>query len=439
MTQRDRGVILNVNVLNLGIHTASWRRSSEPPTAFADPGYYARMARIAERGTLDALFLADGPALRDHPAVRPSQALEPSVILAAVAAETEHLGIIGTLSSTFNDPVELAHRLLSLDQLSGGRVAWNVVTTYSPSAGGNFGLADYPDRPTRYRRAAEFVDLVQALWRDAAASGEPRRGVDHRGEFFTVRGSLPQGPSPQGYPLLVQAGGSPQGRALAGRAADAVFSAELDLGAAIEHYRHVQDVAAAHGRPRGAVRILPGLITTIGSSRAEAERRYQEQNALLPVGHDLDRLSQTLGEDLSVLDPDAPVPGRILAPVSDPAKFGGSLGFRESVVRLIASQRLTLRQAIREFSGAGHRVIVGTPVDVADTIERWFLAGAADGFNLMPDVFPDGLEVFVDEVVPLLRDRGLFRSAYTESTLRERFTGTPVPAPLATTPERAVG
>ncbi|MDO3635940.1 LLM class flavin-dependent oxidoreductase, partial [Mycolicibacterium sp. KC 300] len=227
------------------------------------------------------------------------------------------------------------------------------------------------------------------------------------------------------------------GRALAGRAADAVFSAELDLGAGIEHYRHVQDVAAAHGRPRGAVRILPGLITTIGSSHAEAERRYDEQNALLPDGHDLDRLSQTLGEDLSSLDLDAPVPARILAPVGDPATFGGSLGFRESVVRLIDSQRLTLRQAIREFSGAGHRVIVGTPVDVADTIERWFLAGAADGFNLMPDVFPDGLEVFVDEVVPLLRARGLFRTAYTESTLRERFTG--VAAPATATPQRAVG
>ncbi|ETB44530.1 hypothetical protein O974_16410, partial [Mycobacterium avium 11-0986] len=167
MSRRERGLTLNVNVLNLGIHAASWRRSAEPPTAFTDPGYYVRMARIAERGTLDALFLADGPAVRDHPALRPSQALEPSVILAAVAAETEHLGLIGTFSSTFNDPVELAHRLLSLDQLSGGRLAWNVVTTYSEAAGGNFGLADLPDRSTRYRRAAEFVDVVLALWRDA--------------------------------------------------------------------------------------------------------------------------------------------------------------------------------------------------------------------------------------------------------------------------------
>ncbi|ETB37797.1 nitrilotriacetate monooxygenase, partial [Mycobacterium avium subsp. paratuberculosis 11-1786] len=199
MSRRERGLTLNVNVLNLGIHTASWRRSAEPPTAFTDPGYYVRMARIAERGTLDALFLADGPAVRDHPALRPSQALEPSVILAAVAAETEHLGLIGTFSSTFNDPVELAHRLLSLDQLSGGRLAWNVVTTYSEAAGGNFGLADLPDRSTRYRRAAEFVDVVLALWRDAATGG----GVDHRGEFFAVTGSLPQGPSPQGHPLLV--------------------------------------------------------------------------------------------------------------------------------------------------------------------------------------------------------------------------------------------
>ena len=426
MTNPGRHVILNVNVLNVGIHTASWQRSTESPTAFADPSYYVRMAKIAERGGLDALFLADGPALRDHPARRPSQALEPSVILASVAAETEHLGLIGTLSSTFNDPVELAHRLLSLDELSGGRLAWNVVTTYSPAAGGNFGLADYPDRSTRYRRAAEFVDVVQALWRDAAVPDG--RGIDHRGEFFTVSGSLPQGPSPQGHPLLVQAGGSPQGRDLAGRVADAVFSAELDLGAGVEHYRYVKDVAAAHGRQRDEVKILPGLITTIGSSRAEAERRFDEQNALLPGDHDVDRLSQVLGEDLSVLDPDAPVPARLLGEVGDPAKFTASLGFRESVVRLIENEGLTLREAVRAFSGAGHRVIVGSPVDVADTIERWFLAGAADGFNLMPDVFPDGLAVFVDEVLPILRSRGLFRTGYSESTLRERFTGSAVPA-----------
>lgn len=414
-------LILNVNVLNTGIHTASWQRTSEPPAAFADPSYYVRMAKIAERGTLDALFLADGPALRDHPAIRPSQALEPSVILTAVAAETEYLGVIGTLSSTFNDPVELAHRLLSLDQLAGGRLGWNVVTTYSLPAGGNFGLTDYPDRPTRYRRAAEFVDVVQALWRDAADVA--RRGIDHHGEFFTVVGALPQGPSAQGHPLLVQAGGSPQGRELAGRSADAVFSAELDLGAGIDHYRYVKDVAVAYGRSRDDVKILPGLITTIGSTRAEADRRYEEQDALLPPGHDLERLSQTLGEDLSDLALDEPIPDRLLGGVDDPTTFIASLGFRESVVRLIENQRLTLRQALRQFSASGHRVVVGTPVVVADTIEQWFLAGGADGFNLMPDVFPDGLEVFVDEVVPILRSRGLFRRSYAETTLRERFTG----------------
>lgn len=428
-------LILNVNVLNTGIHTGSWQRTSEPPTAFADPGYYVRMARIAERGTLDALFLADGPALRDHPALRPSQALEPSVILAAVAAETEYLGIIGTLSSTFNDPVELAHRLLALDELSGGRFAWNVVTTYSLPAGANFGVADYPDRHTRYRRAAEFVDVVRALWRDAADLG--RRGISHQGEFFTVVGSLPQGPSAQGYPLLVQAGGSPQGRDLAGRVADAVFSAELDVDAGIDHYRYVKDVAVAHGRRRHDVKILPGLITTIGSTRAEADRRFEEQNALLPPGQDLERLSQVLGEDLSDHDLDAPVPGHLLGEVSDPAAFAASLGFRESVVRLIESRSLTLREAVREFSGAGHRVVVGTPVEVADTIEAWFRAGAADGFNLMPDVFPDGLEVFVDEVVPILRARGLFRREYTESTLRERFTGSTHPCGRLTLVKRA--
>jgi alkanesulfonate monooxygenase SsuD/methylene tetrahydromethanopterin reductase-like flavin-dependent oxidoreductase (luciferase family) len=171
------------------------------------------------------------------------------------------------------------------------------------------------------------------------------------------------------------------------------------------------------------VKILPGLITTSGSTRAEAQRRYDEQNALLPAGHDLERLSQTLGEDVSGYPLDEPVPSHLLGAVADPVEFSGSLGFRESVVRLIESQNLTFRQALRAFSGSGHRVIVGSPVDVADTIERWFLAGAADGFNMMPDVFPDGLEIFVDEVVPILRSRGLFRRSYAEKTLRERFVG----------------
>ncbi|AZG44012.1 LLM class flavin-dependent oxidoreductase [Gordonia insulae] len=430
MTRPDRrGLIINVNVLNVGIHAAAWQRTTESSTAFVDPDYYVRQAQIAERGTLDAVFLADGPALRENPAIKPSQALDPGIILGSVAAGTERLGIIGTFSTTFNEPVELAHRLLSLDRLSGGRFAWNIVTTYSASAGANFGLADLPDRETRYRRAGEFVDLVRALWRSASTAGVPGPAVAHEGEFFSAHGRLGQERSAQGEPLLVQAGGSPQGRDLAGAVADAVFTAELDLGAAIDHHRYVSGAAVRSGRAPDAVKILPGLITTIGSSHAEAERRAAEQDALLPEGFAAQRLSQVIGEDLARYDLHEPFPRHLLEPVADPARFGASLGFRESIVRVILARDLTVGEAVRAFSGSGHRVVVGTPEDVADTIEHWYLAGAADGVNLMPDVFPDGLEIFVDEVVPLLRERGIFRYDYTESTLRERYTRNPSNAP----------
>ncbi|SNS65538.1 NtaA/DmoA family FMN-dependent monooxygenase [Rhodococcoides kyotonense] len=409
-------VILNINVLDIGIHVAAWQNSGLPPTAFVDPGYFADMARLAEHGTLDALFLADGPALRDDPRLKPSRALEPSAILSAVAAETTHLGVIGTLSTTFNDPVELAHRLLTLDHLSEGRAAWNVVTTYSPQAGHNFGLADYPERSVRYRRASEFVDVVLALWR-SAASREP---VSHHGEFFDVDGLLPLGASPQGHPLIVQAGGSPQGRELAARSANAVFSAELTLDAGRHHYRQVKDDAGRLGRSPDDVAILPGLITVLAKTREEAHRRFEYLESFLPEFYSLDRLSTVLAYDLRGLDLDDRVPDEALADIS-PDAFTASMGFRESIVRSIRDSRATVREAVRQFSGGGHRIAVGSPEDIADTIEEWFRAGAADGFNLMPDVFPSGLEDFVDHVVPILRDRGLFRREYAETTLRERF------------------
>lgn len=416
-------VILNVNVLDLGISAVAWELSGLPKTAVADGDYFAEIGRIAERGTLDALFLADNPALRDDPRVRPPRALEPTTILATVAAATTHLGLIGTLSTTFNDPVELADRLLTLDHLSAGRAAWNAVTTYNPAAGGNFGLDAVPDRAARYHRAHEFVDVVTALWRAAVDGGT----VDHAGTHFQVAGRLPLGASPQGHPLVVQAGGSPQGRALAGRTADAVFSAELSRAAGVEHYEQVKEVAVAHGRDRRSVAILPGLITIIGSTHAEAVARYTRARELQAPGHEIARLGAVLARDLRAFDLDAPFPAELLAEPADPDAFTASLGFRESVVRAVGERlaasagRYTLREAVLEFGDGGHRRIIGSPEEVADTIEDWFRAGAADGFNLMPDAFPGGLEIFVDEVVPILRRRGLFRHEYAETTLRERF------------------
>jgi alkanesulfonate monooxygenase SsuD/methylene tetrahydromethanopterin reductase-like flavin-dependent oxidoreductase (luciferase family) len=416
--EQQRHVILNVNVLDVGITSDAWRHNNLDRLAFVDAAYFQHIGRIAERGTLDAFFLADGPGLRENPRFKPSRSLEPTLILGAVAAATENLGLIGTASSTFNDPWELAYRFLSLDYVSGGRAAWNVVTTYSPAVAGNFGLPELPDRDARYRRASEFVEVVTALWH--SANGGPP--VQHRGEFFDVNGRLPVPVSAQGFPLLVQAGGSPAGRELAGREANAVFSAELSLRAGIEHYDHVKAVAAAAGRDPAHVKILPGLITTIGSTEQEARQRHEETQASAPDGFPLNRLASSLGVAPDELDLDAPLPKKVLDGPADPTHFKASLGFRESVVRLAQDEKLTVRDLLTQLAGGGgHRKVVGTPEQVAGTIEHWFRAGAADGFNLMPDRFPDGLEAFTDHVVPLLRERGLFRHEYEDRTLRGRL------------------
>ncbi|ASR01691.1 NtaA/DmoA family FMN-dependent monooxygenase [Gordonia rubripertincta] len=414
---RPDHLVLNVNVLDVGSVHAAWRSDDLHPLSFVDIEFFQEIGRIAERGTLDAFFLADGPGLREDPRYKPGRSLEPSVILAAVAAVTEHLGLIGTASTTFNDPWDLAYRFASLDQVSGGRAAWNVVTTHGETIAGNFGLTGLPDRDARYRRAAEFVDVVTALWR--SADGTP---VAHAGEFFTVNGRLAVPPSPQGHPLLVQAGGSPAGRELAGRQANAVFSAELSLPAAITHYQQVKRIAVDSGRSPADVRILPGLITVIGSTEEEARRRHAEAVDLAPSDFPLIRLTGSLGIPPDSIDLDEPLPDWVTAGPPDPAHFTASLGFRESLVWLATEERLTARELMNRLSGgAGHRTVVGTPEQVADTIEHWFRAGGADGFNLMPDRLPDGLVDVADQVVPLLRQRGLFRHDYEAATLRERL------------------
>lgn len=301
-------------------------------------------------------------------------------------------------------------------------MGWNIVITYSESVADNFGLTELPDRDTRYRRASEFADVVQALWRSTGSGWV----LEHRGEFFDLHGTF----AAPDYPLLVQAGGSPAGRELAGRRANAVFSAELSLQAGIEHYRHVKSVAVAGGRDPSHIRILPGLITVIGSTEEEARRRDADARDATPEGFPLTKLATILGVEPSSIDPDAPLPQHLLTVPPDPAYFSASLGFRESVVRLAEEEDLTARQLIEHLAdGGGHRKIVGTPEQVADTIEHWFRSGAADGFNLMPDRFPDGLVSFTDEVIPLLRRRGLFRYEYEEPTLRGRL-GIPIEAAL---------
>ncbi|KAB1644492.1 MULTISPECIES: LLM class flavin-dependent oxidoreductase [unclassified Pseudoclavibacter] len=425
--QRDGHVILNVNVLGVGQQPAAWQFDDHGPTGLFEAPYWVEIAQLAERGRLDALFLADAPRLEDDPALRPAGNLDPTVIEAVVSQHTEALGLIATATTTYNDPVEWARRTLSLDTVSNGRFAWNVVTTIGDAAGANFGTGPLPDRHERYARASEFVGLVKALWR--SASGGPR--VTHHGAHFDYEGSLDAPPSPQRQPLIVQAGGSPDGRRLAAGVADFVFSAEMDHEAGRQHYQQVKDLAQDAGRERDAIRILPGLSLILGSTEHEAIELYDDLERRGPHGYGLRRISGFLGPEVFDLPLDRPIPASLLD-AAPPADFRASLGFRESFIRFARESGGTLRDVLRGSGGYGHRILIGTPEQAADTIEHWYSTSAADGFNLMPGVFPRDLQIIVDEVVPLLRRRGLFRTEYEDSTLRGRVFGRPFvePRPL---------
>ncbi|MGC4933662.1 LLM class flavin-dependent oxidoreductase [Gordonia sp. DT30] len=391
-----RQLHLNVNILNAGVFGGSWRLPGTDGLASYSIDHYTSIAAKAERAALDAVFLADGPVLDPSVRHRPGNNLEPTTVLARIAARTERIGLIGTLSSSYNDPAELARRLGDLDHLSGGRFGWNVVTTAGAAAARNFGHRDEPDHALRYRRAARVVEQVVATW-DARA-----RSV-----------------SPQGRPVIVQAGGSSDGKRLAAQVGEVIFSAEQDIDKASTFRSELRSGAAAFGRNPDEVVVLPGLSTVLGSTEAEARARREQLDDLLPDAYARARLAGQLGFSLDGLADDEPIPGDLLP---EPDDAGGSQTFYRVVRDIIQRQNPTLRQLLKILSGGGgHRIVVGTPEQVADDIERWFVHGAADGFNVMPDVLPSGFDDFADHLVPELQRRGLFRTEYTGTTLRDHL------------------
>ncbi|MER8525041.1 LLM class flavin-dependent oxidoreductase [Mesorhizobium sp. M0814] len=424
-----RQLHLNVNILHAGFSPAAWRMDGVDPYAAFTVDHYVQVAKIAERAKLDAVFLADQAAISDRIDYRPITSLEPTIVLATVAAATERIGLIATASTSFNEPYNIARRFATLDHVSGGRIGWNIVTTADPASARNFGLNGAIDHGRRYERAAEFADIVKALWdswEDDAFIGDVASGrfvdatkvhaIDHKGAHFSVHGPHNVPRSPQGHPVVVQAGGSDDGKDLAARHAEAVFSASQSFEEALGYARELKARAVAYGRTGGVPLNLAGLATIIGSTEAEAERRQEELWDRIPLDYSLGRLSGVLGIDRERLKLDEKLPeGTQLPP-------NGGHTFFKATLALARSNDFTVRQLIRALNGStGHRTIVGTPEQIADDIERWFVAGAADGLNLMPDVLPTGLEVFVDTVVPILRRRGLFRTEYEGRTLRDHL------------------
>jgi alkanesulfonate monooxygenase SsuD/methylene tetrahydromethanopterin reductase-like flavin-dependent oxidoreductase (luciferase family) len=384
---------LNVNILNAGVFGGSWRFPGTDGLASYTIDHYTSIARKAEAAKLDAVFLADTPALDPTIRYRTGNNLEPTTVLARVAGQTERIGLIATLSSSYNDADELARRLGDLDYLSGGRFGWNVVTTAGPIAARNFGRDAEPDHGLRYQRAGDLVERVVSSW---AA----------RTELI----------SPQGRPVIVQAGGSSDGKTLASQVGEVIFSAEQDIDRAREFRTEIRQGAARFGRDPDEVVVLPGLSTVLGSTEAEAWARRELLDEVLPEAYARERLGGQLGFSLDGLADDEPIPAELLR---DPDDAGGSQTFYRVILGIIARENPTLRQLLKKLSGGGgHRIVVGTPEQVADDIERWHRHGAADGFNVMPDVLPSGFDDFADHLVPVLQRRGLFRTDYESATLR---------------------
>jgi FMN-dependent oxidoreductase (nitrilotriacetate monooxygenase family) len=424
----SRQLHLNAFVMPNGHHEAAWRHPSTDPHRARTLQHYVDIARTAERGKLDSLFLADGVALWGNVKHNSHSHFEPLTLLSALAASTVHIGLIATASTTYNEPYHLARKFASLDHLSGGRAGWNIVTSAGIDEARNFNLAKRPSHDARYDRAEEFVEVVKKLWdswdddaalvdRETGVYADPGRirPIAHDGEHFQVRGPLNIERPPQGHPLLVQAGSSETGKEYAARHAEAVFTAQQTFAEGKAFYDDVKGRLAKYGRSPDEIKILPGISPILGRTEAEARQREAELNALITPEYGLRQLSKMLDHDVTGYPLDGPLP--------EVGSFTeGAQSRFELVVGLARREDLTIRQLLERLAGGrGHRVFAGTPVQVADELEAWFLGGAADGFNVMPPTLPGGLDDFVDLVVPELQRRGLFRTAYTGSTLREHY------------------
>lgn len=422
----------------VGIHTAWWRYPGAYPDANFNLKHLIRFAQKLEEGKFDAWFMADHLAVLNMPmkALKRSATVtsfDPLTLLPVLAVNTEHLGLIATASTTFEPAYTIARRFASLDHISGGRAAWNLVTTSNPDAALNFGFTEMMEHGERYRRAREFFDVVTGLWdswADDAFIRDVENGVyfdperlhvlDHKGEFLSVRGPLNIARPVQGWPVIVQAGASDAGRQLAAETAEMVFSpGGGGIAAAREYYADVKSRTERAGRNPDHIKIMPGALVVVGDSDAEARDKRALLDSLVHPDSGLGSLSIALGCDAEQFDLDKPLPEDI--PESNASKSG-----RERVMARARRDNLTVRQLAQIAGGYGGGALVGTPRTIADQMEEWLESRACDGFNVMFPWVPGGLDEFVDKVVPELQRRGLFRREYRGKTLRENM-GLPRP------------
>jgi len=421
----------------VSIHTGAWRYPGAWPDANFNFAHIRQLAQTLERGRFDAFFMADHLAVLNMPieALQRSHTVtsfEPFTLLSALAQHTQHIGLVATASTTFDEPFHIARRFASLDHLSEGRAGWNIVTTSNPDAALNFGRDDHMAHDERYARAREFHDVVTGLW-DSWADDAFERNVEsgrffdparlhvlnHKGKYLSVRGPLHIARPVQGWPVIVQAGASEPGRQLAAETAEVVFSAPGTLDNARRFYADVKGRMQKIGRERDHLKILPGAFVVVGDTVEEARAIRARLDSLVHYDSAIASLSIALGHDASKFDPDAPLPE---VPETNASQSG-----RERVIDLARRENLTVRQLAQRLGGYGGLAFVGTPQSIADEMQEWLDAEGSDGFNVMFPWLPGGLDAFVDKVVPELQRRGIFRREYEGRTLRENL-GLPRPA-----------
>lgn len=426
-----RKMHLNLFFYPGGHHEAGWRYRDTPPESINDVRFYQQLTQRAEQARFDAIFLADSPSLPHDVRYTSRPRIEPLTWLSAISSVTSHIGLIGTASTTYYEPFNLARLFASLDHLSAGRAGWNIVTTSAAAAAANFGLDAHPAHEERYKRAEEFIEVVSRLWdsweEDAIvadkaegifANTDKIRPIDHHGHYFDVKGPLSTSRTPQGRPVYVQAGSSPEGRAFAARHAEAIFTAHQTLESAQAFYKDIKHRAGESGRPSGLPLVLPGVSPFIADTEVAAQQLEEEFNELIQPEYSLGILKAQLGVEFSLEDLDRPVD---IAAINEASPLAKASRF-QLIADIVRREQPTLRQLTHRLAGArGHIVVTGTPEQVADHLEQWFRQGAADGFNVMPPWFPGGFDRFAEEVVPLLQQRGLFRTDYEGSTLREHY------------------
>ncbi|TPK67999.1 LLM class flavin-dependent oxidoreductase [Mesorhizobium sp. B2-4-19] len=395
-----------------GHHIAAWRHPKAHVRAGIDIDHYIQLARTAEAAKFDMIFCEDAAGLREANVGIASQTsrsigFEPISLLSALAVQTSRIGLVSTASTSYNEPYGLARTFLSLDHLSGGRAGWNLVTSASPIEAANFGSTGLKPHADRYERAREFAEVVTGLWHGKAPG--------HDGQSFSVRDPLDLPRSPQGAPVMVQAGASDVGRDLAARTADVVFTAAQTFEEAKAFYNDLKGRMAAYGREPDDIKIMPGVSPVVAETEAEAREKHEELQELIPDDVGVALLSSYLSiSDLWHYPIDGPLPE---LPDSEGMKSRQAL-----VVEQSRRDSLSIRQLARHFAGArGHWRIVGTAAQVADELQARFEGGAADGFNVMPSWFPGELDAFATLVVPELQRRGLFRNEYDGNTLREHL------------------